>query len=195
MTDSPSPFPPELRTAAIVPRWSVVWTMNRDTVATHSYFVTMYAYQIAKLIGWSGDMARLMFLALTHDLDETITGDIVSPVKTAIVDPVKAELYIREAMQRRMLALWNEMLYDSTCDSQAFLIIKAADQLDALLFLTIEQRMGKSHVFERTRSARDRFLAAWYNLPCQQIILENIMNDTIWPAIRDHKLIGGSGVD
>ena len=36
-------FPPELRTASVIARWSIVWTLTRDTVSNHSYFVALYA--------------------------------------------------------------------------------------------------------------------------------------------------------
>ncbi|SRR5258706_283155 len=189
-----SPFPPELRTAAIVPRWSVVWTLNKDTVAVHSYFVTIYAYQIASLIHWTGNTSRLMFLALTHDLDETITGDIVSPVKRAIVDMERARGYIGQAMGARMPAIWDRIRMETPYDKEAIQIIECADRLDALLFLTIEKRMGNQHVFHRCQDAQDRFVKSWYELPTDHSELKQLMLEVITPAIIDHSNFGGSGV-
>ena len=95
-------FSPELRTASVVPRWSIVWTQTRDVLSNHSFFVTLYAEQIARLIRWDGDRARLMVMAITHDLDELVTGDIVGPAKREIIDTDKAQAYIDKNMLQRL---------------------------------------------------------------------------------------------
>lgn len=200
-----SPFPAELRTAAIIPRWSVVWTLNRDVVSSHSYFVTFYSYQIAKLIGWQGSYARLMYMALVHDLDETITGDLVSPTKRAIIDLSRAATYIDEKMRERLPTVVETL--DSFKDhggedADAKSIVTAADRLDALLFLTVEQRMGNRHVFSRCQDARERLREAWMALPVDENdihargddYLEHLWKSVVEPAIAEHESGGGSGV-
>ena len=194
MVTSDNPFPPELRTAAIVPRWSVVWTLNRDTVATHSYYVTLYSYQIARLIGWRQNLPRLMFLALTHDLDETVTGDIVSPVKRAIVDVERARAYISTAMEQRMPAIWDQIKMEAVNDDEAVAIIECADRLDALLFLIVEQRMGNRHVFNRCTDAYERFKTSWFKLPASKTLLEDLWHDTVAASVAEHRRFGSNGV-
>lgn len=137
-----------------------------------------------------------MFLALTHDLDETATGDIVSPVKRIIVDSEKYEEYARLAMLERMQSIAQEMEQSSPYDDEINHIITAADRLDALLFLIVEERMGNKHVFSRARDAYDRFKEAWYGMSTMvpEFALENLMTNVIGPAIEEHKRFGGSGV-
>lgn len=199
-----NPFPPELRTAAIIPRWSVVWTLNKDTVSNHSFFVALYAYQIAILIGWRGDRSELLFDALTHDLEEIYTGDVVSPTKRAIVDFVKSTAYVRKKMRDTMPSILDQM--DGQCQSMyaedSALIVKAADRLDAVLFLTVELRMGNKHVFSRCQDARQQLEDAWMRLPVDEDdiharsgdYLEHLWHDVVLPAIKEHEEVGGSGV-
>lgn len=202
-------FPPELRTASIVPRWSVVWTLTRDTVANHSYYVTMYACSVARAIDWSGSYALLMFLALTHDLDETITGDIVSPVKSEILDEERAADYIDLQMKARLPGIVSEIDHVTDCGElntssfnraklkecdEAWRIITVADRLDALLFLIGEQRMGNGVIAPRIPSAEARLLSAWHELPAPKDKLEMLWNTVMKPVIRNHMEQGGNGV-
>lgn len=189
-----NPFPPELRTASIIPRWSVVWTLNRDTVANHSYYVAVYAHQIARLIQWDGHMARLLFMALTHDLDETVTGDIVSPVKKAIVDIDRYRDYVGPAMHRRMPDIWSQVIRNMDKDNEMAAIVNVADRLDAVLFLTVERRMGNLHIIDRCNNILQHFNEAWYKLPAPRAKLEELMRTVVIPAVEAHNVMGGNGV-
>lgn len=197
-------FPPELRTASIVPRWSVVWTLTRDTVANHSYYVTMYARALAHLVEWSGNWSALMFLALTHDLDETITGDIVSPVKREVLDQDRAEQYIDLKMRERMPAIIDEItaIHDELDGNQAksrmldevWTIIDVADRLDALLFLIGERRMGNGVIAPRIPDAQSRLYNSFMKLPAGEDKLQLLWNTVMMPVIRAHEEQGGHGV-
>jgi 5'-deoxynucleotidase len=196
-------FPPELRTASIVPRWSIVWTLTRDTVANHSYYVTLYARKIAQLLGWSGNWGALVFLALTHDLDETITGDMVSPVKSEILDEHRASDYIEMKMTERLPDVMAEIHAITDCEDnpakeriidECWRIIKAADRLDALLFLIGEHRMGNAVIAPRIIDAQARCYSAWLDLPKEDATLQELWQTVMLPAIKEHQEQGGHGV-
>lgn len=200
-------FSPELRTASIVPRWSVVWTLTRDTVSNHSFFVEMYADEIADVINWKQGLDKQIFearyhlcrYARFHDLDETVTGDIVSPVKAEIIDDMRANTYILGQMQERMprvVAAIEEMqALPYWQDIRA--IVKAADRLDALLFLVGERRMGNGVVVDRIPSAWKNLKQAWFNLPCRPgdtNKMATTWRNVIEPAVLAHTNSGGHGV-
>ncbi len=196
-------FPPELRTASVVPRWSVVWTLTRDTVANHSYYVAMYADAIAGLLKWrNGQGIALYYLnryALIHDLDETVTGDIVSPVKREILNQERADVYIQGKMQERLPAVIDEL---DMMHAQAFwpeiqAIVKAADRLDAVLFLVGEHRMGNGVIKDRIPGAMQNLEDSWQKLPCPpggKYLIATTWRDVVLPAIRAHSDQGGNGV-
>lgn len=191
-------FPPELRTASIVPRWSIVWTLNKDYVSNHSFFVTMYAVSIARLIEWKGRLDFLMYEALTHDLDETVTGDIVSPVKREIVDKARADDYVTQQLDCRMPFIFD--IYEDLCGDHGeqlddvTKIVKAADRLDALLFLVVERRLGNTVIGPRIPDAQTGLEAAWRNLPGRQDLINATWQLEVLPAIEAHGAEGGFGV-
>lgn len=196
---SNTPFPPELRTMAIVPRWSVVHVTQRDTVANHSYFVTVYSHMIARLINWSGPKDYLMFAALLHDIDECLTGDLVGPIKEYIIDEEKMDNYLGSRVFNRFESLVQEHTYlESQCKvrhaEEADAIIKAADRLDAVLFLIMETRRGNTTIAPLVITAQNRLEAAWRELPCDRMETDRTWQTIILPTLKQHETEGGQGV-
>lgn len=185
-------FPPELRTASVVPRWSIIWTLTRDSVANHSFFVTFYAREIAVLIEWQGYLDDLMYMALVHDLEETATGDVVSTVKAEIIDDKRAAAYIDRKMRERMPFVADDM--EAMGSEEIKRIIKAADKLDALIFLMVERRLGNGVIAPHLPSAHAKFEAAWRNLPADKDKLDELWNTCMVPAIKEHEVAGGFGI-
>jgi 5'-deoxynucleotidase YfbR-like HD superfamily hydrolase len=190
-------FSPELRTASVVPRWSIVWTLTRDVLSNHSFFVTLYAEQIARLIHWNGDRGRLMFMALTHDLDETISGDIVGPAKHAMLDNDKAKAYLdRNMLERLPYVVQQDSAFQSlapTMYAEAKKIVKAADRLDALLYLVVEKRLGNSVIAPRIPECWQSLADAWYKLPTDRKNLDNGW-DIVVASVKAHEITGGYGL-
>lgn len=192
-------FPPELRTAAFVPRWSIVWTLNRDTVASHSFYVALYSYLIAETLGWDGPRDYVMLRALTHDVDETITGDIVGPVKSRIVDQERAEDFVNPFMLSRMGFLVNALY---ACEDglspiqvdEADRIVHAADKLDALLHLMVDKRMGNSVIDKVIEKGKLALEGAWRGLPGDPAMLSATWQTVVLPSISAHATEGGCGV-
>lgn len=197
-------FSPELRTASIVPRWSVVWTLNRDTVTNHSFYVGVYAYMVAETIDWQGNRGDLLFTALAHDLDETITGDIVSPIKAEILDDDRYHSFIDTMMEKRMPGVVKVLddIYERDNSTDIERIITVADRLDALIFLRIEERMGNRHISARLPSALARLESAWLLLPAFKPTdithdvdrLHELWQTVMLPVIEEHGKFGGYGV-
>jgi 5'-deoxynucleotidase YfbR-like HD superfamily hydrolase len=191
-------FSPELRTASVVPRWSIVWTLTRDTVSNHSFYVALYAREIARILEWGGDYGNLMYCALVHDLDETISGDIVAPVKEKIVDKEKAKAYIHDHMMERMPGVIKEIDRISQKGAGEYFeiqsIVKAADRFDALIYLIIEQRLGNGVIAGRIGPAEIRFRESWDRLPALELKLDTLWHDVIQPAIFAHQQYGGNGI-
>ncbi len=194
-----TPFPPELRTMAIVPRWSIVHVTQRDAVANHSYFVAIYAHMIARTIKWTGPRDYLMFSALLHDLDETITGDLVGPIKEYIVDEERMHDYVDNKLFDRFGSLVQEHTWlESMCKvrhaEEADAIIKAADRLDAVLFLIMEKRRGNSTILKLVPKAQNRLEAAWRALPADRELIDMTWQTVVLPSLAEHETEGGQGI-
>lgn len=194
-----SPFPPELRTMSIVPRWSIVHVTQKDTVANHSYYVTLYSYMIARTVKWEGKIDHLMFTALLHDLDESVTGDIVGPIKEYIIDQDKMNDFLDRKITDRFGALAQETAWlESTMKlgelEEAEAIVKAADRLDAVFFLLMEERRGNTTISPLVRDATNRLEGAWRELPAEKSVIDFTWHTSVLPAIELHKSEGGRGV-
>lgn len=65
--------------ASGVTRWHIVRTVRPQSLAEHTFDVTMIARAIAKIAGV--DDYEIIKAALLHDLDEIVAGDIPTPTK------------------------------------------------------------------------------------------------------------------
>lgn len=186
-------FPPELRVMTTVPRWSIVHTLTRDSVANHSYYVAMYSHSIAQLIEWQGDYGALLFYALAHDLEETVSGDLVSPVKDEIIDNARARAYLDSKMRERFPFVMDklEKLPNKT---NIVKIVQAADKLDAYIFLLTEKRLGNGVIAPHLPRAKERFHVRWFNLPVAASLLRELWDTAVIPALEMHESNGGAGL-
>lgn len=186
-------FPPRLRLASTVRRWSVARVLNEDNIANHSFYVAIYARQIALLLSeeWEPDIGILMFRALTGDLDETVTGDICSPIKQEIIDNERSAAYIRRKMEDHLPFIITELNEEREMNSQRAndrmdAVIKAADKMDALIFLINERQMGNHSIEPSLAAAWKGFEGAWFNMPFPNAKLTDLWTTVIVPAMERH---------
>jgi len=192
-------FPPEIRTASLVRRWSIVRTLNPDPVSGHSFYVTFYARQIAQLIHWPGPMAELLLYALLHDIEETITGDILGPVKAEIVDEGRFDSFIEVKMSRHLPGIAHELqvIRNSLWGNSIQAIVKVADKVDAVLYLMTEVAMGNARLQPLLDDAMHNLDRAWMDMSSpvfSNVSARHLWNNDILPAIEAHKRYGGVGL-
>lgn len=139
-------FDREHRDLAHIPRWGITRRIKTQTVAEHSYFVSVYCLEIVELLGLgftSKETLNLVHSALVHDNEEIWTGDIPGPAKRVL--GVSTEEMARprmvEIMPQHALAHSRVEL-----SPLARSVLKVADRLDACLHLTDELQMGNSSI-------------------------------------------------
>ncbi len=74
--------------AQYVKRWSTVHLTHQQSLAEHSFNVTMIALEISLMVFGEYDEIfsdKVMRHALFHDLDEIVTGDIPTPTKQRLI--------------------------------------------------------------------------------------------------------------
>lgn len=127
----------EVRDIAQIPRWAIIRTYRQQSVAEHSYFVSLYTDWLGTLAGLDLDEHRYAVReALWHDIGERFSGDIPTPFKkSARVD----ESVIDEAMGREHP--WYRLQHQKTDlgahgQMRALCIVKIADLLEAVTFLS-----------------------------------------------------------
>ena len=133
-------FERELRQLSFVPRWVITRDIRTQSVAEHSFYVAVYAEQIAGWLGHTGPIGQLLKYALWHDVDECVTGDIPGPAKRNMV-PLSREknhTWLFGEMCKRFPG--GEWKYTPTRQEKD--IVKLADLLDALFFKATEIQLG-----------------------------------------------------
>lgn len=135
---------PYIRDLDYLPRFQIVRTRRTQSVAAHSFFVSIYAIRMADMIGWIDNRAELLQACLTHDLDELIVGDMPRVTKNLILkDPTIHPKY-KEIVAEHMIRKF-PWVVEST-DLSIRLMVHAADTLEAAAFIAEEISMGNSSV-------------------------------------------------
>jgi len=182
-------FEQDLRTLSHVARWGTVRRLRDQNVAEHSYFVTVYAVQIANRVGWKGDMAELMQWALVHDAPECFSGDIQGPTKRAVVDPDRMVAFEIAEMERRFPRsfLGEYIANQDVVHNDVKRIVKCADIADEAAYLAIEMSMGNASVEDVYQlNVFPRLQAAWLALPTDgKVDLQMVWNTEVRPTFED----------
>ena len=156
-------FSHQFKDLVYIPRWSIIRNVRQQSVAEHSYFVTLYGLAIAKYVGYTGSMSILVRELMTHDLDEMITGDINSPVKWDVERKMKTmgrgdhRIRVQNILVGKVdhppgMQYTNLPVHDvspSTMEEDCFdsiAIRKVADVYEACLYLAEEKSMGNMSV-------------------------------------------------
>jgi HD superfamily phosphodiesterase len=116
----------DIMLAQDVKRWTIVRTIRDQSLAEHTFNVTMIARAIARKLNI--DDCRIIKYALDHDLDEILTGDIPTPAK--------ARLKISTSYDGKSF---------KECDSRESSIVAMADIIEAIAFITDNQVGRHAH--------------------------------------------------
>lgn len=142
-----------LRRLADVPRWAVIPTLRKQSVAEHSFHVVTLCTYIGPMhravATEEVSMGRVLQAALTHDEIEAITGDEPAPVKVH-TDGVGMEILANQ--------LGINPYKNSTAIKQ---IVKMADIAEAVIFLREEMAMGNQTVERVYNGLLKHFTARW----------------------------------
>lgn len=120
----------KLRALDII-RWNMVPTQRQQSLAEHTFMVAMIAEQIANECGIGAGM--VIHMALYHDLEEVMTGDIPAPTKRKLKE---AGVNFGAGGPLNHLGYWSE---GATPRDHA--IVKCADYIADIIFL---KRYGRT---------------------------------------------------
>lgn len=150
---------PELRDLQCVLRWSIVPMFRRQSVAEHSFFVTLYAIELYHIALDTMPGPHFIKWALTHDADEIHSGDIPTPYKRfAKIPSAKPP---------------EEM------DPLDVQIIRIADILESFLFMLEENLLGNYKSMKIKEQLRRRLHDETAKIPLIEI------REKIWHHIEN----------
>jgi len=145
-------FERELVDSMFLDRWTIVRTINRQSVAEHTFLVAHYANDIAVCLGIDPKMhLGLLQFCLWHDAaDEIFTGDLPGPNKRGLLDAIgpeakeKWDAKLREWSHRTFSNL-TERMGGSRSPNDAYIVLliaKVADWMEASVRMATEDQMG-----------------------------------------------------
>jgi 5'-deoxynucleotidase YfbR-like HD superfamily hydrolase len=141
------------RDLAHVPRWGICRTAHRQSVAEHSYYVTLYTVAICRMLELDPEqMVVAVQVALTHDMDETMSGDIPAPWK--VNTGISGENdYLKRVINER---------FGPTASASDFIlqIVRVADLFEAAMFCCGEMAVGNATIRKVAESQVSNLLVA-----------------------------------
>jgi 5'-deoxynucleotidase len=149
-----SPFFAYLFRLRYIQRWPLMRNAVPEDVAQHTFQVAVLTHVLCtigcEIFGKKIDIGRAVILALFHDAEEVITGDIAAPIKHHDEATLRALRQIEELASERLLgmvpdsllATYRPLVGQSDRDTSLMEWVKAADSLDALLKCRVELALG-----------------------------------------------------
>ena len=147
-----------------IQRWGLMRNTRVENIQEHSLQVAMVAHALAVLgntrFGADLDPQRVALLAVYHDAEEVITGDLPTPIKYFNPRVKEAVDGLEEVAKQRLLDMlpddlrgaYAPLLFEDERDAAHWRTVKLADKLCAYLKCLEEAKAGNRE-FERAESS------------------------------------------
>ena len=138
-----------------ITRWGLMRNTNSESIQEHSLQVSMIAHALALIkntyFGGSVNPERIAVIAMYHDSNETITGDLPTPIKYYNPSISNAYKDLENISKEKLLTMLPDLLaddyrrilfFDETSDEGK--IVKAADRISAYIKCLEEEKAGNT---------------------------------------------------
>jgi len=130
--------------------WTMRGVADAESVADHSFGVAFISLILAELVDQPWDKAKLLTIALLHDLPESVISDLPTPAVVYFPPGVKqqaeadalSELLHLLPSAEQWHAWWQEFEEGTSAEGR---LVRDADRLDMLI---------QAHVYEQTTGNR-----------------------------------------
>jgi len=167
----------------LIQRWVLMRSAVPENVAEHSFQVALLTHALCtigrEVFGKDIDPGGAVILALFHDAEEVMTGDIPSPVKHHNPGMLRSVREIESLASEELLGMvpdelaraYRPLITGAERDPELMRWVKAADALDAYLKCAIEYAAGNREfiVAERQLEAKARSM----EMPAVEYFLDN----------------------
>ncbi len=154
-------------------RWSLMRNTFSENIAEHSLQVAVISHLLATIKNtlFSGNVnaEKIALIAMYHDANETITGDLPTPIKYFNPEIKKAYKSLEKVANDKLLSMLPEELqpiYSNIIfndEKELLILIKAADKLSAYVKCIEEEKAGNSEFRKASEAIYSQLLE--FNLP------------------------------
>jgi 5'-deoxynucleotidase len=179
-----------------IQRWGLMRNTSTENIQEHSLQVAMVAHALALIANQrlgreAVDPARTALLAVFHDAEEVITGDVPSPIKyfnPAVRDAVGdlsgvAKRKLLDMAPDALRPAYESLFFAEAADAEGWRLVKLADKICAYLKCVEEAKAGNREFERAEESIRrglerladpdvDRFMAAF--VPSFRLTLDEL---------------------
>ncbi|MEX2501535.1 MAG: 5'-deoxynucleotidase [Trueperaceae bacterium] len=151
-----------------IARWGLMRNTRPENIQEHSLQVAMIAHGLAVLrrrrFGGGPDPQRVALLAVFHDAEEVITGDLPTPIKYFNPQVAQAVDGLEAVAKDRLLRMlpsdlqgdYQELFFAEPNDDDAWACVKAADRICAYLKCVEEREAGNGEFAKAEQAIRRR---------------------------------------
>ncbi len=144
-------------------RWSLMRNVTRENIMEHSLQVAMIAHGLALINNriFNGDInpERVALLAVYHDSNETITGDLPTPIKYYNPDIQESYRVLEDLSKEKLITLLPKSLQEDYRkvlffdeNSPEGRLVKSADRICAYIKCVEELKAGNGE-FQKAQQA------------------------------------------
>ncbi|MDY6877762.1 MAG: HD domain-containing protein [Chloroflexota bacterium] len=139
--------------------WVMRGVADAESVADHSFGVAFISLILTELVDQSLDKAKVLTIALLHDLPESVVSDLPTPAAVHFPPGTKrkAEMVVLSELLHRLPcaeqwhAWWHEFEDGTSVEGR---LVRDADRLDMLI---------QAHIYEQTTG--NRWLEEFWPMP------------------------------
>jgi 5'-deoxynucleotidase len=168
-----------------IQRWGLMRNTQVENIQEHSLQVAMIAHALAVLkntrFGAEIDPERTALLAVFHDAEEVITGDLPTPIKYFNPQVAQAIDSVEAVAKDRLLRMlpddlrgaYEELFFPVETDDEAWACVKAADRICAYLKCIDEHKAGNAEFGRAEEVIRAQLEAS--DDPAVQVFLQTFV--------------------
>lgn len=167
-------------------RWSLMRNVNRENIMEHSLQVAMVAHGLAVINNrvFNGDInpERVALLAIYHDSNETITGDLPTPIKYFNPDIQESYKGLEDLSKDKLISLLPDIMREDYRqvlffdeNSEEGRLVKAADRICAYIKCIEELKAGNGE-FQKAQQAILRKIES-IDLPEVEYFMEHFIEN------------------
>jgi len=167
-------------------RWSLMRNVTRENIMEHSLQVAMIAHGLAvinnRIFNGDIDPEKVALIAVYHDCNEAITGDLPTPIKYFNPNIQQSYKSLEDVSREKLLSLLPEELREDYRkilffdeDSPEGRLVKAADRICAYIKCIEELKAGNREFLKAQQAIKKRIEAI--NLPEVRYFMDHFVEN------------------